>query len=105
MQVFQAAQNGNVQQLQRFAARGLNNTTDDKWTAMHFAVLGGNPEAVRYLISKDVSINSRTNLGQSSLHFAAQAGNEFIIAILVENGAILDSIDNSVFFDFLTPGC
>ena len=102
MQVFQAAQNGNVRMLQRLSARGLNIVNDDKWTPMHFAVLGGNPEAVRYLISKDVSVNSRTILGQSPLHFAAQAGNEFIIAILVENGAILDSQDNQVCFLFLS---
>lgn len=96
MQVLQAAQNGNVRLLQRLAGRGLNVTNDDKWTPMHFAVLGGNPEAVRYLISKDIGVNNRTVLGQSPLHFAAQAGNEFIIAILVENGAILDSTDNQV---------
>lgn len=96
MQVLQAAQNGNVRLLQRLSGRGLNVTNDDKWTPMHFAVLGGSPEAVRYLISKDIGVNSRTVLGQSPLHFAAQAGNEFIIAILVENGAILDSVDNQV---------
>ncbi|OHT09137.1 ankyrin repeat-containing protein [Tritrichomonas foetus] len=86
--------------LQRLSSRGLNISNEEKWTPMHFAVLGGNPEAVRYLISQDVGVNNRTVLGQSPLHFAAQAGNEFLIAILVENGAILDSQDNQVFFLF-----
>lgn len=100
MQALQAAQNGNLPLLQKLASRGLGTVTEDKWTVMHFAVLGGNPDCVRFLISKDISVNSRTKYGQSPLHFAAKAGNEFIIAILVENGAILDSLDDNVFFLF-----
>lgn len=96
MQVFQAAQNGNLPLLQKLSGRGLKGTTDDRWTVMHFAVLGGNPECVRYLISKDIGINNRNKNGQSPLHFAAEAGNEIIITILVENGAILDSVDDNV---------
>ena len=96
MQVFQAAQTGNIPLLQKLAARGLNGTTDDKWTVMHFAVLGGNVESVRFLIRRDISVNSQTLQGQSPLHLAAESGNEVIIALLVENGAILDQADKNV---------
>lgn len=90
-----AAETGNLKLLQTMVARGYNldEQNKEKWNAMHFAVLAGQSDVVRFLIDQDMSVNIPTDLGQSPLHFAAQIGDEFIIAMLVENGAILDAQD------------
>ena len=93
--LYQAAQSGNLKLLQRLAGRGyrLDEPNKDRWTALHFAIMGGQSDVVRFLIDRDISVNLPNRQGQSPLHFAAQVGDEFIIAMLVENGAILDAQD------------
>jgi ankyrin repeat protein len=93
--LFQAARSGNTAILQTAASRGisLDCTTPEKWTLLHFAVLGGQPEIARFLLTRRVYINARTSAGATALHFAAQIADPTLAALLIERGASLAAAD------------
>jgi ankyrin repeat protein len=93
--LFQAARSGNIAILQSAASRGipLDCTTADKWTLLHFAVLGSQSEVARFLLTRRVFINARTSTGATALHFAAQMADPSLAALLIEHGASLAAAD------------
>ncbi len=65
--------------LQRKSAMG--------WTALHYAVVNGDIELVRYLIKHGANVNKATGEGSTPLYLAKVGGNEAIIKILKNAGA------------------
>jgi hypothetical protein len=57
------------------------------WTALHYAVVNGDTELVRYLIKHGANVNKATGEGSTPLYLAKVGGNEAIIKILKNAGA------------------
>jgi ankyrin repeat protein len=95
--LFQAARSGNIAILQTAASRGisLDCATPTKWTLLHFAVLGGQSEIARFLLTRRLYVNARTSGGATPLHFAAQIADPSLAALLIEHGASLAATDAS----------
>jgi ankyrin repeat protein len=70
-------------------------------TALMAAVISGNEDIVRMMLSKTKHINAKTPNGQSVLHLAAMAHNLKIINLLLNAGADKSASDNYGFkYDF-----
>ena len=65
--------------LQRKSAMG--------WTALHYAVVNGDAELVRYLIKHGANVNKATGEGSSPLFLAKLGGYDDIVKILKNAGA------------------
>lgn len=52
------------------------------------------PEAVKKLIKKHISINTSDNYGKTALMYAAERGQIDVVAALINEGALLNSADN-----------
>jgi ankyrin repeat protein len=91
----EAAKSGNLRGLQSALARGIRLAGADEngFTLLHMAVAGQNVDVVRFLLEEKASPNSHNHAGQTPLHLAAQLGDELILAVLLENGARVDSVD------------
>mgnify|MGYP001064038636 CR=1 FL=1 len=103
--LYQAAQSGNLNLIKISLKRtiNINMPNSQNWTLLHFACFGRQQEIVQFLIDKQANLNARTSDGVTPLHLAAQVGNEFLIAILIEAGAIVDSRDVFIlYFQCLT---
>ena len=64
--IFEAAERGTIQDVQRFIATGINvTTTDDRgWTPLHYAAeSNSNVELLKYLLEQGADVNARTNMG------------------------------------------
>lgn len=57
------------------------------WTALHFAVTGGNQAIVEWLLSVGADPNVQTEVGDTPLHQAVGRGQPGIIRLLLEQGA------------------
>ncbi len=57
------------------------------WTALHYAVVNGDIELVKYLIKYGANVNKATGEGSTPLYLAKVGGNEVIIKILKNAGA------------------
>lgn len=72
----------------------LNVCTDEKGNSpLHTAVIKGNLETIKDLISKGADVNARNIHGVRPLHLAAVEANLEIVGCLIENGAIVDCLD------------
>lgn len=67
---------------------------DDKigWNALFFAALRGNAPAVKYLLGKGLSANSRVKTGLQPIHLAVMSGSLKSVAYLVQAGADLNAV-------------
>lgn len=68
----------------------LNKQDRFNCSALHYAVLGKNPEIVRLLIGADASksfLNKKDHFGRTALHAAAAVGDPGLVRILVDAGA------------------
>jgi ankyrin repeat protein len=57
------------------------------WTALHYAVINGDVELVKYLIKYSANVNKATGEGSTPLYLAKLDDNEAIIKILKNAGA------------------
>lgn len=57
------------------------------WTALHYAVVNGDTELVKYLIKKGANVNKFSAEGSSPLFLARSNGNEEIVKLLRNAGA------------------
>ena len=62
--------------------------------ALFIAVERADPSMVQTLLSYNVDVNSRDNVGQTSLHRATRGGNENIMRILLDHGAEVDIVND-----------
>ncbi|XP_039449382.1 uncharacterized protein LOC120428437 [Culex pipiens pallens] len=66
----------------------INDTTQEGWSALHFAAVAGQGEIVTDLIEREHKINEITfDNGQSALHMAVEKGHLDIVEILLRNKA------------------
>lgn len=109
--IFEAAANGDVESIQAFKILGQDinqkNTSWDSFgeTPLHFAVMNGQVEAVKYLITRGANVNAQENSGTTSLHHAVSIyphgskkelvdNMNVIVGLLLDNGADLTLADN-----------
>jgi ankyrin repeat protein len=57
------------------------------WTALHYAIINGDGELVKYLIKHGANVNKATGEGSTPLYLAKLEDNEAIIRILKNAGA------------------
>lgn len=88
-QLRQAAHSGDlagIQALLKVGAR-INAADEEGWTALMWATLADEPEAVRLLLERGADANVRDNLGRNALYWAAMEGNTEIMEVLLAGGA------------------
>jgi quinoprotein dehydrogenase-associated probable ABC transporter substrate-binding protein len=76
-------------QVEKWLAQGL-----DVNSALNGAVLAGDLERIRFLLSKGADVNSRDGLGQSLIHVAAEQRDMDVLAELLDAGANIEARDN-----------
>jgi|GEM_PF-3349905 len=75
-----AAFSGDLQELEALSRKEAINTPDQTgMTALHYAVLGGNDEAVAYLVRKGGKLQGTMANGMTFLHLAAISGSETVL--------------------------
>ncbi|MGP8232029.1 MAG: quinoprotein dehydrogenase-associated putative ABC transporter substrate-binding protein [Methylovirgula sp.] len=62
--------------------------------ALNGAVLSGDLDRIRFLVSKGADVNSRDGLGQYQLHIAAEQRDMDVISELLDDGAKIEARDN-----------
>ena len=89
--IFEAAQNGDLQEVQRHLDQGTSPDEMDtrlRWPLLHFAAAGGHPEVLALLLTKGADIHQPSQLtGTTALHTAAYHGQLAAARFLLENGA------------------
>ena len=63
-------------------------------TPLHYAILGGNEETVRYLIERGAKTNAQNVYLESVLHWACKEGDLAIIRLLVQHKASVTALDS-----------
>ncbi|KAL3479649.1 ankyrin repeat-containing domain protein [Aspergillus californicus] len=84
--LFAAAFAGQMDVLRILAKQGFpldSRTVGNGENAIHFAVLGGHVETVRFLIESGVEAGAVNNDGDSPLHWAAGGGHAEVVAVLI----------------------
>jgi len=83
-----AASEGDVKEMRRLVARGLDpDTADyDKRTALHLAASEGKLASIRYLLELGVNVNPIDRWGNTPLDDAERHNHEAIISVLSEHG-------------------
>ncbi len=76
-------------QVEKWLAQGL-----DVNSALNGAVLAGDLERIRFLMSKGADVNSRDGLGQYIIHVAAEQRDMDVLAELIDDGANIEARDN-----------
>ena len=69
----------------------INDTTNSKWTPLHFASRYKGPEIVNLLVSKGADTKAKTNVGYTALHLAVYNEEKDSIQGIIE--PLLDYID------------
>jgi quinoprotein dehydrogenase-associated probable ABC transporter substrate-binding protein len=76
-------------QVEKWLGQGL-----DVNSALNGAVLAGDLERIRFLLSKGADVNSRDGLGQYLIHLAAEQRDMDVIADLLDAGADIEARDS-----------
>lgn len=76
-------------QVEKWLTQGL-----DVNSALNGAVLAGDLERIRFLLSKGADVNARDGLGQYLIHIAAEQRDMDVIAELLDEGADIEARDN-----------
>jgi ankyrin repeat protein len=58
------------------------------WTALHFAVVNGDYDLVKYLLSNGANVNHTSDEGSTALSLARQEKYKEIISLLKNKGAL-----------------
>jgi len=86
--IFEAAKEGRIQDLEQLAAQvGPNTRNGLGRTPVHFATIANQIEAIQRLFELGADINARDITGLTPLHQAAHAGNIDVIKRLIQLGA------------------
>ena len=72
----------------------LDSTSSLNSTPLHYAVLGGNEETVRFLVSRGAQVQASNAFQETPLHWACKEGNLSIVRFLLQQNAIPDSKDS-----------
>ncbi|MEW6112525.1 MAG: ankyrin repeat domain-containing protein [Thermodesulfobacteriota bacterium] len=91
-----AAHSGDVAEIKRLIARGakVNWADDEGWTALFWASVAVQPEAVKTLLDRGADVNARDRAGWSSLFWAAMNGHSTIVEMLADRGADVSVADH-----------
>jgi len=90
MSIHQAAEAGNVGEVRRQLAWGVNPNSRTLWyrvTPLHKAAAHGRVKIVELLLEHDAHVNIRNEGGETPLHYAACHGHVRVMKILLEYGA------------------
>jgi len=92
-QLRQAAHSGNLAGIRVLLGKGarINDADDEGWTALTWATLADEPEAVKLLLDRGADVNARDKFGRSALYWAAMEGNAEIMEMLLARGADVDA--------------
>jgi ankyrin repeat protein len=66
----------------------LNGKNAAGWTSLHFAVVNGDYDLVKYLLSHGANVNHTSDEGSTALSLARQEKYKEIISLLKEHGAL-----------------
>lgn len=90
MSIHTAARNGNLTEVKKQLAWGVNPNTRTFWylnTPLHGAASYGRIKVVKLLLAKGTDVNKGNEGGERPLHYAARHGHTKVMKILLENGA------------------
>ncbi|CAI0644315.1 unnamed protein product [Colletotrichum noveboracense] len=73
--------------LQNVPSINLEAATDNGFTALHWAAMGGSINCVEDLVSRGANVNARSADGQLALHIAVEKGNLGLVERLLELGS------------------
>ena len=73
--------------------KGISFETSLGSNVLHFAVLGGCAESVRYFIDHGINVNAKNHFGETPLHWCCKEGNIAIALELLNAGARVDIKD------------
>jgi hypothetical protein len=92
-QMREAAAAGDLRTIRRLADSGTNiNGVDyDGWTALVWATMADEPEAVKLLLEKGADVNVADKLRRTPLYWASMEGNTEIMDLLLARGAALEA--------------
>lgn len=93
--IFQAALDGNLDQLKSMINGGISSNLADKEnrTALMYAAYNGHTEMVTYLLEKGANVNMNDINGRTALMFAASGPFAETVAVLLEHGAEINRAD------------
>ena len=93
----QAAQNNDLLALNEILKQkiNINATTEEGWTALHFAAFKGYDKIVDALLKAGIDANIQGKVySRTALHYAVDRGNIGVVRLLVASGADVSIIDN-----------
>ena len=87
--LFNAANSGNTQQLQKLISQGINVNAmnGERETALHMAAARGHFETVMLLVRSGANVNAQTVKNWIPLHHAVRFRHPNIVNFLIQNGA------------------
>ena len=96
MELYTAADNGDLERVQMLVEQGVNidmtdTTTKRNYTPLFVASRNGHLEVVRYLLEQGANRDKTANNGWTSLHNAAIRGHLDIVKLLMDYGADLNA--------------
>jgi ankyrin repeat protein len=91
-----AAHSGDVAEIKRLIARGakVNWADDEGWTALFWASVAVQPEAVKTLLDRGADVNARDRAGWTPVFWAAMNGHSTVVEMLVDRGADVSLADH-----------
>ncbi|KAJ5154427.1 uncharacterized protein N7500_009866 [Penicillium coprophilum] len=91
-----AAKNGSKDLVKALLLRGAELVTDHEgWSAINWAVIGGNRELLELLLAEEVLASTGTDAKNQALFLAAEEGHEEMVKMLLHAGANIDSKDSN----------
>jgi ankyrin repeat protein len=94
MDQFEAAQDGDMQQLRvALTVDNVNDVGDGGWTALHLAAHDGHNECVKFCIEMGANVNAIDEDGWTPLHLASGQGHANVVRVLLDAGALVDATD------------
>lgn len=97
--LFDMIEGNQIDKLKKLLSDGydVNKADKDNYTLLHMAVDFGNEEATKLLLSSEcIQVNCCTNFHElTPIHFAAQDGRTNLVALLLDFGANIDSLNHT----------
>jgi hypothetical protein len=97
MDQFEAAQDGDLQQLR--VALTVDNVNGERygWTALHWAAHYGHDKCAKYCVEMGANVNAHTNEGWTPLHVASWEGHANVLHVLLDGCAMVDVTTSAAF--------